>query len=229
VRYGQSVEVTVEAYPGETFHGTIVFVDPFLNDATRTLKVRVNLENPDNKLKPAMYASAAIHVRLQADGAPLPTGLEGKHICPMHPEIVQDEPGRCSICDMPLERVPDLPAVVQTLVDADAPTADDVAGKALAIPKSAVLDTGRRQIAYRKNKQSAYELVELKLGPLAESADAQGKVTGYYPVKAGLNPGDEVVVQGGFLLDSQRQIEGMPSLLYPAGQAAPAAMAEHQH
>ena len=32
IRRGQSVDVTVEAYPGEIFHGTIVFIDPFLDD-----------------------------------------------------------------------------------------------------------------------------------------------------------------------------------------------------
>jgi Cu(I)/Ag(I) efflux system membrane fusion protein len=175
-----------------------------------------------------MYASAAIHVRLQADGAPQPTGLEGKYICPMHPEIVRDEAGRCSICDMPLERVPDLPATL-ALATADAAANGEAAGKALAISKSAVLDTGRRQVAYRKNKDGAYELVELKLGPLAESTNAQGKVVGYYPVISGLNPGDNVVVQGGFLLDSQRQIEGMPSLLNPEAQATPSGMSGHQH
>ena len=41
VRHGQDVEVTVEAYAGETFEGTVVFVEPFLDDKTRTVKVRV--------------------------------------------------------------------------------------------------------------------------------------------------------------------------------------------
>ena len=64
VRYGQAVDVTLEAYPGETFHGTVTFIDPYLDDTTRTIKVRVNLPNPDRRLKPAMYATAAIRVRL---------------------------------------------------------------------------------------------------------------------------------------------------------------------
>jgi Cu(I)/Ag(I) efflux system membrane fusion protein len=244
VRYGQAAEVTVEAYPGQTFEGRIVFIDPFLNDETRTVRVRVNLANPDGKLKPAMYASARVRVQLQPDGLPQRTGLEGKYICPMHPEIVSDGPGQCSICQMPLEQVQDLfppqPAVRGETVAA----AEHEIGKALAIPKSAVLDTGRRQVTYRKNRQGAYELVELKLGPLAEAQDESGKISNYYPVLAGLSAGDQVVVQGGFLLDSQRQIEGMPSLLYSEGQsgqslhaghgapptdAPPAQRAEHKH
>ena len=109
VRFGQAVDVTLEAFPGETFRGTVTFIDPFLDDATRTIRVRVNLKNPDRRLKPQMFATATIHVRLRADGSPEPTGLEGKFVCPMHPEVVQTEPGKCSICEMPLERVPELP------------------------------------------------------------------------------------------------------------------------
>lgn len=227
VRFGQSVDVTVEAYRGETFRGTIVFIDPFLNDQTRTVKVRVNLKNPESKLKPAMYASATIRVRLRPDGMPQPTGLEGKYICPMHPEIVRDEPGQCTICEMPLERVPDLFPTENIGKEESRPNTDQADGKVLAIRKSAVLDTGRRQVTYRKRKDGAYELVDLKLGPLAEGKDDAGQTVMYHPVLEGLNPGDEIVVQGGFLLDSQRQIEGMPSLLYVKGQSAAALHAGH--
>jgi Cu(I)/Ag(I) efflux system membrane fusion protein len=225
IRYGQPVDVTVEAYPGETFNGMIVFIDPFLNDETRTVKVRVNLKNPDLRLKPAMYATAAIHVDLQSDGTPRPTGFEGKFICPMHPEIVRDGPGDCNICKMPLERVPD--TLSQTAIAESTPTASPTDSKVLAIRKSAVLDTGRRKVAYRKRRDGAYELVELSLGPLAESRDKSGRVVNFYPVLAGLKSGDEVVVEGAFLLDSQRQIEGMPSLLYAEGQAATKLHAGH--
>lgn len=237
VRYGQTVDVTLEAYPGRTFHGTVVFIDPFLNDVTRTVKVRVNLKNPDNLLKPAMYASAAIHVRLRPDGTPQPTGLEGKFLCPMHPEVVQDKPGKCSICEMELERVPDLfPAhPVVSPGPESAPESEGTkegdrvgqTGSALALRKSAVLDTGRRQVVYRKRPDGAFELVDLKLGPLAEATDDKGKVQQYFPVLEGLKAGDEVVVQGGFLLDSQRQIEGMPSLLYEEGRSAASLHAGH--
>ena len=247
VRFGQSVEVSLEAFPGETFSGSVMFIDPFLDDATRTIRVRVNLKNPDRRLKPQMYATATIRVPLRADGSPEPTGLEGKYICPMHPEVVQAEPGKCPICEMPLERVPELPpARTQSSArssprDSDAEPVDHAAHKEhatkpekkptdksdekasdkgeLAIAVSAVLDTGRRRIAYRLTKDGAYELVELKLGPRAHATDESGRRRDFYLVHDGLNEGDNVVVQSGFLLDSQRQIEGMPSLLYPTGQA----------
>lgn len=225
LRFGQAVDVTVEAYPGETFNGTVVFIDPFLDDMTRTVKVRVNLKNPDHRLKAAMYASATIHVRLRPDGTPQPTGLEGKFICPMHPEVVQDAVGRCPVCGMTLEKVPDLfptrPAA-PTERHAEPPdaAASPASGGVLAVRKSSVLDTGRRQIVYRRTADGAYELVDVRLGPLAEAKDDGGKTTLFYPVLSGLQAGDSVVVQGGFLLDSQRQLEGMPSLLYAEGRSA---------
>jgi Cu(I)/Ag(I) efflux system membrane fusion protein len=221
VRHGQSVAVTVEAYSGEVFEGTIVFVEPFLDDQTRTVKVRVNLKNEDRRLKPAMYASAKIRVRLMANGTPEPTGLEGKYLCPMHPDIVREEPGRCPICEMDLEQVPARPIAMQH--EGHEGHADHVEapqGRALGVRASAVLDTGRRQIAYRKNRDGAYELVDIKLGPRAESQDKQDQPISYFPVLAGLKAGDEVVIRGGFMVDSQRQIEGMPSLLYASGQSA---------
>jgi Cu(I)/Ag(I) efflux system membrane fusion protein len=227
VRYGQSVEVSLEAYPGETFSGTVVFIDPFLHDKTRTVKVRVNLNNPDYKLKPAMYASALIHVRLRPDGTPEATGLEGKYICPMHPDVVQDEAGRCAICEMPLERVPDLFPVKPVLPAQSLEQGTSQPPGVLAIRKSAVLQTGRRSVTYRQRKDGAYELVDLKLGPLADAKDETDKVDSFYLVLSGLNDGDKVVVQGGFLLDSQRQIEGMPSLLYPEGRSAASLHAGH--
>jgi Cu(I)/Ag(I) efflux system membrane fusion protein len=231
VRYGQAVDVTVEAYPGETFHGTVTFIEPFLDDRTRTVKVRVNLANPDRRLKPAMYASAVIRVGLSGDGSPEPTGFEGKFWCPMHPEVVRDQPGRCPICQMPLERVPATrpPAAGHTGHGAHAghdhaahePSGGPAKpGRVLAVPASAVLDTGTRKVAYRQTKDGGYELAEVQVGPRCEGRNESGQAESYYPLLRGLREGDRVVIRGGFLLDSQRQIEGMPSLFYPQGQAA---------
>ena len=82
-------------------------------------------------------------------------------------------------------------------------------------------------IAYRKRPDLAFELAELVVGPLAEGKDDAGRVTTYYPVLKGLKSGEWVVVRGGFLLDSQRQIEGMPSLLFPEGQGGTNRHVEH--
>lgn len=221
VRLGQTVEVRLEAYPNEIFQGKVSFIDSFLDDKTRTVRARVNLKNPDKKMKPAMYASALIRVNLRPDGSPEPTGLEGKYLCPMHPEIVELKSGRCEICKMPLEKVPlfsGYPSTQQNHgVDPQKPH-QVVAPKnqpgVLAIRTSAVLETGKRKITYRQKTDGTYELVELQLGLLAQAHDDQGNLTHYYPVLKGLEEKDRVVVRGGFLLDSQQQINGMPSLLH---------------
>jgi Cu(I)/Ag(I) efflux system membrane fusion protein len=60
VRQGQPVIVRVRSYPNRTFPGTVALVYPHLNPATRTVRVRIELANPDLFLKPDMYAEAEI-------------------------------------------------------------------------------------------------------------------------------------------------------------------------
>ncbi|MGD8277212.1 MAG: efflux RND transporter periplasmic adaptor subunit [Gemmatimonadota bacterium] len=56
VRTGQPASVTFEAYPGETFRGTVTYVYPTVSIETRTGRIRVELANPDLRFKPGMYA-----------------------------------------------------------------------------------------------------------------------------------------------------------------------------
>lgn len=70
VRDGQAVEFEAEAYPGETFGGTVVFIDPVLDPMTRTVKVRVNVPNEDGRLKPGMFVRAILHAGLTETGNP---------------------------------------------------------------------------------------------------------------------------------------------------------------
>ncbi len=57
---GQVVTVSFEAYPGEEWLGRIEQVYPYLEGATRTMKARLTLQNPDGRLKPEMYAEVVI-------------------------------------------------------------------------------------------------------------------------------------------------------------------------
>ena len=61
---GQPVVVTSGAYPGETFSGQVTFINPVMDDATRTVKVRVAMNNPGGRLKPNMFVNADIQVPL---------------------------------------------------------------------------------------------------------------------------------------------------------------------
>jgi membrane fusion protein, copper/silver efflux system len=64
VRQGQSATLTLPAYPGRTFPGTVQLLAPALDPATRTLRVRVELENRSFELKPGMYGD--VHIALAA-------------------------------------------------------------------------------------------------------------------------------------------------------------------
>ncbi len=73
IRPGQKATVRVNAYPGETFTGSIAYVYPMLKAETRTVPVRIELPNPGGKLKPAMYAEVEIPVGAKAPVVTVPT------------------------------------------------------------------------------------------------------------------------------------------------------------
>lgn len=144
LRYGQQVEFTTESHPGKTFPGTIVFIDPVLNQKTRTSRVRLNVPNDDLQLKPGMFVDAVVHSRLAAGGRVFESSLAGKWISPHHPEIVKDGPGKCDICGTDL-----VPAEELGLV------ASERAPPPLVIPASAPLITGKRAVVYVRVPTSA--------------------------------------------------------------------------
>lgn len=59
LRTGSGASVTTDAYPGRLFRGHVTYIDPNLNPQTRTVPVRVELENPGWVLKIGMYVNAA--------------------------------------------------------------------------------------------------------------------------------------------------------------------------
>lgn len=193
VRFGQRVALRLESEPAREFVGTVGFIEPVLTEETRTVRVRVVLRNDEGRFKPGMFVQAAIRVPVEPDGRPGPTGLEGKYTCPMHPYVVSETQGTCPVCGMVLTRVAG---------DRGEP------GPVLSVPAEAVLTTGVRQLVYVEDQPGVYRLVQPVLGPRAGD---------YYPVLRGLSAGERVVTRGNFLLDSQFQISGKPSLLYPQG------------
>jgi Cu(I)/Ag(I) efflux system membrane fusion protein len=62
VRLGQAADITVGAFPGQRFSGKLSFIYPMIDPSTRTLRVRVELDNRDMKLRPGMYAVAMIRL-----------------------------------------------------------------------------------------------------------------------------------------------------------------------
>jgi Cu(I)/Ag(I) efflux system membrane fusion protein len=138
VKPGARVEIEAVAYPGEKFSGPVASISPVLDPATRTNHVRVEVANPQDKLKPEMFVSGSIQV--------------------------------------------------------------DLGGK-LAVPESAVWDTGVRKIVYLSQENNVLESREVTLGHKAQ---------GYYEVLGGLSAGDVVVTSGNFLVDSESKLQAPP-------------------
>jgi len=211
VRYGQDVEFTVEAYPGEVFRGKISFIDPILDPKTRTVKLRVDIANAGGRLKPDMFVRAIVRSKVAAGGMVMDPNMAGKWICPMHPSVVRTKAGKCDICGMDLVTTESLGYV----------RAEAAGRPPLVIPASAPLITGKRAVVYVKlpgGEKPTFEGRQVVLGPRA--AD-------YYLVAKGLKEGERVVTKGNFKIDSAMQIEARPSMMNPGGQGMPAGHKGH--
>lgn len=82
---------------------------------------------------------------------------------------------------------------------ADATLTVIIEGEPLVIPRTAVIDTGKRKVVWKKKNNQYYEAVVVRTGYESE---------GYVEVKDGLNANDLVVIEGNFLLDAQAQLFG---------------------
>ncbi|HCI15446.1 MAG TPA: efflux transporter periplasmic adaptor subunit [Candidatus Marinimicrobia bacterium] len=198
--FGQKVTFLAEAIPGQKFEGRIAFIDPVLDAKTRTVKVRMNVQNPDGLIKPGIFVHGTIHATLDGDGKAINPELANKWICPMHPEVVRDQKGDCDVCGMNLVKSESLGIV-------------NISGQKqenLLIPASAVLKTGNRAIVYVKipGVEPTFEGREVDLG---------SRVGDKYIVKSGLREGELVVIKGNFKIDSAMQIAAKPSMMNPVG------------
>ncbi len=73
IKTGQEAEMTLASYPGEVFIGQVTFVYPFMEPKTRTVKVRLEFENPEFKLKPEMYANVTLKSVISKDAVAVPS------------------------------------------------------------------------------------------------------------------------------------------------------------
>src|SRR5208283_2174472 len=199
IRYGQDVSFTTPAVPGRKFNGKVLFLDPVLDMKTRTVKIRVEADNPDYTLRPGMFVTAELEAEIDAKGKLIKPEWAGKYICPVHPtEHPSSEPGFCPESKMALR-----PASAYGYADDPHPKLP------LVIPESAPLITGKRTIVYvevPKQDRPTYELREVDLGPRAGDE---------YVVYQGLKEGDRVVTKGNFMIDSAMQIVGNASMMNP--------------
>ncbi|CAG0991622.1 Cation efflux system protein CusB [Geobacteraceae bacterium] len=136
VKTGAKAKVRINAYPDKIFEGRITYVYPTLKAETRTVQVRIELANPGQLLKPAMFAQ----VELPVGGA----------------------------------------------------------AQVLAVPDSAVIDSGVRRIVLVQVKAGRFEPREVKLGARSDS---------YVEVLDGVKEGEAVVVAANFLIDAESNLK----------------------
>ncbi|MEQ1613801.1 MAG: efflux RND transporter periplasmic adaptor subunit [Hyphomicrobiaceae bacterium] len=159
VKVGQPVTITFRTYPDEPRTGKVAFILHELDMKTRTAKVRIEVANPDHRIKHEMFADVLI-------------GTGGE--------------------------------------DADR----------IAVPTSAVIDSGTRQVVLVERGEGLFEPRPVKLGIRGD---------GYIEIKEGLKAGEKVVVTANFLIDAESNLKAALKGFAPNAKAAPAASPEIEH
>jgi multidrug efflux pump subunit AcrA (membrane-fusion protein) len=70
---GLSCEITLDAWPGEVFRGSVTEVAPTVDPASRTMEVKINVENPGAKLKAGMFAKVRVITEQREDIVKIPS------------------------------------------------------------------------------------------------------------------------------------------------------------
>jgi Cu(I)/Ag(I) efflux system membrane fusion protein len=147
VKLGDMAKVTINAWPGDPFDGKVTFIYPTIGKESRTARLRIEVANPNGRLRADMAATAEI-------AAPLD-------------------------------------------------------GSRLAVPESAVIDSGRRQVVLVERGEGRYEPRPIRLG---------ARVPGWVQVIDGLKAGERVVTQATFLIDAESNIRAALAA-FGAGEA----------
>ena len=196
IRFGQQVQARLSSNPNEVLTGRVAFIAPNVDPSSRTVGVRVEFTNDQRKLRPGDYAEATITIPIGPEGEIYDQDLAGKWISPMHPQIIRDQPGPCPVCGMQL--------VPTTRYGYAATPVDQPVS--VTIPRSALLLAGQNSVAYVETEAGRFELRVVKIGPFLKNNVV---------ILEGIEPGEQVATSGNFLIDSQMQLAGKPSLIDP--------------
>jgi Cu(I)/Ag(I) efflux system membrane fusion protein len=202
---GLKVQATTLGLPGRSFPGTLDFIYPHLDEASRTLTVRYHLPNPHHHLRPGMYATVKIDVppakigtlsaALGEDWAALNTADLLAHA------LGSPIGGGAGGGLLPLLHAAGGQALLHR-------------GLVLTVPDSAVIDTGSLKVVYRESAPNTYEGVAVRLGPRMSLPDG---TAAFYPVLHGLEAGDHIVTNGSFLIDAETRLNPAAGSIYFGG------------
>ena len=71
IRKGNNISFSLQSQPGKEYKGNVTFIDPVINPQTRVARVRVEVPNQGNSLKPEMFATGLVHAQLATSGTSL--------------------------------------------------------------------------------------------------------------------------------------------------------------
>jgi hypothetical protein len=163
----------------------------------------VVLPNPESELRIGDYARAELQpVVLGAGGAIYDSVLANSWISLRHPHMTSDGPGLCPICGEDLVSGRELGFTDE---------AGEVSGTPV-IPRDALLMAGSGSVVYVEVERGRFELRRVVVGRISG---------GEAEIVEGLSPGEMVAVRGNFLIDSQMQLSGNPSLIDPQRHVPP--------
>jgi RND family efflux transporter MFP subunit len=135
VKIGTPATISLSYDPSRVFKGRVSFINPSVDEKSRTVKVRIELQNSSGLLKPDMYVDVVLGGQLS---------------------------------------------------------------KGIAVPDSAVMGTGEREMVFIAKGDGLFEPREVKTGV---------KVRGFYEIKKGVEAGEAVVTGANFLLDSESKLK----------------------
>lgn len=72
IQVGQTLDLKVAAWPDEVFTGTVFFIAPFVDPDTRTALIKARVDNPDLRLKPGMFASLELSLKVRENSIVIP-------------------------------------------------------------------------------------------------------------------------------------------------------------
>jgi Cu(I)/Ag(I) efflux system membrane fusion protein len=196
---------TTQANPNEKFIGKLTFVYPHVDQETHTLMVRFELPNPGHKLRPGTTATVKLKL--------WPRQLEA------FSGALGEKWAKANVLDALAPLGSGRPLGLASFLHAAGEMAALQQGRVLAVPQSAVIDTGALKLVYREFAAGEFEGVSVDLGPRMVGP---GDVV-YYPILHGLAAGDRIVTAGSFLVDAETRLNPAAGSIYFGGTSGAAA------